>query len=652
MPDMTQDAHSAVPEPAQSSAQGLLASAAEQLPTPDGIAMAIMRAWEDDNTTTEELARLVQTDPALTGRVLKLANSAATGCRPVAAIPEAIVRVGMQTVGQMAVAFSLIGREYSDRCENFDYQEYWSTCLLLAVIARSLGDATRLAPPADLFACGLLARIGVLGLASVYPEAYAEILDEGTKDLCRREQDRFGLDHNELSEAMMLDFVVPRALAEPARHHEEPEQSGFDRDSRPQKIAVLLNLAYRLAELAVSGEGKSAEESAVVDAICASLGLPEGRIKSIYDLALKEWAEWLDLLELPSSEAPVFEDLPFDSPGIDHGEAQDMDYGARSLSAAILADPSIAGKAAETLGELGVPVQFCPKPSDAMQLALERRANLFLVIEEHAHFIDMIRNTEAADTSYVFWLLIDHDPEQETKAFEVGSDDVIPLGIVAAKLAPRLQPAKRMLERFERWRDDRKELRRIAKELALSHRQQQVLALTDQLTGLPNRRAAMDGLGRAWSAGMRAQTSCAAMVLDLDHFKKINDHYGHAVGDQTLRSVAAVINDSVRGEEIIARIGGEEFLLISSRLDLREAVVAGERLRRQLLAAHIDAGGDRVQITVSIGIAVRDEGMRSAEDLLIAADKALYAAKEAGRNRVAFFQRGKVQIMNQSGQRT
>ena len=220
------------PDNAPSGAQVLLETAAERLPTPDGVAVAIMEAWEDDSTTVQQLARLVQTDPALSGRVLKLANSAAMGYRPVASVPEAIVRVGMQTVGQLAVAFSLIGREVNVACPAFDHQKYWSRCLLMAVISRQLGAATRLAPPDDLFACGLLARIGVLALVSVYPEAYNEILEQGHADIIALEKETFGVDHNEVSEAMMLSFSVPRALAEPARFHESPDQSGFaDRKS-------------------------------------------------------------------------------------------------------------------------------------------------------------------------------------------------------------------------------------------------------------------------------------------------------------------------------------------------------------------------------------------------------------------------------------
>jgi len=103
----------------------------------------------------------------------------------------------------------------------------------------------------------------------------------------------------------------------------------------------------------------------------------------------------------------------------------------------------------------------------------------------------------------------------------------------------------------------------------------------------------------------------------------------------------------VRRDETIARIGGEEFLLVSTRLELREAVVAAERLRRQLERAMIDIGSQLIKITVSIGIAAREAEMSRPEALMIAADKALYAAKNGGRNRLGFFADGKVRLLKQ-----
>ncbi|QEW06006.1 sensor domain-containing diguanylate cyclase [Nitrincola iocasae] len=631
--------------PEASCAQMLLESSAELLPTPDGVALAIMEAWENENTTVQQIARLVQMDPSLTGRILKLANSAATGRRPVASVPEAIVRVGIQTVGQLAVAFSLIGNESVINCPAFNHQKYWTRCLLMAVLSRGLAKATQVAPPDDIFACGLLARIGVLGLASVYPEAYSNILSTPRPDLIVQEKETFGIDHNELSEAMMVDFCVPRALAEPARYHENPTQSGFEQESRPHKIMTLLHLAYHLSEVAIRDDGNLTVKASTIKVICAQLKLQEGRIDIIFNQALDDWREWSEIFNLSTDEAQNYTDLDFDVADSFLSPNEPVTSSVETLSAAIVADAEIFDLLSGKLTQLGFPALHCEKATAAMQLAMNRQANVFFVSQKNTQFIDMLRGAKEFDASYVFFMLAKTDAELEAKAYLAGADDVITNDIRVTHLKARLKPAMRMLKRYERWRNDRTELRRIAKELSLSHRQQQLLALTDQLTELPNRRAAMEALDQAWSGSIRSQTPCSLLILDIDHFKNINDNYGHDVGDEVLRAVAIILKTNIRREDTIARIGGEEFLLISPHLPTRDALVAAERLRKQLENAKIDAGGETICITMSIGMAMREDTMRHGEDLMISADKALYAAKNAGRNRIALNSAGQIRML-------
>lgn len=628
-------------------AQMLLESSAERLPTPNGVALAIMEAWENENTTVQQIAKLVQMDPSLSGRILKLANSAVSGRRPVASVPEAIVRVGMQTVGQLAVAFSLIGNDSLTNCPAFNHNKYWTRCLLMAVLSRGLAKATQVAPPDDIFACGLLGRIGVLGLASVYPEVYSDILSSPSSELTVKEKETFGIDHNELSEAMMLDFCVPLALAEPTRYHEDPIQSGFEQESRPQKIATLLHLAYRLSEAAISDEGKITTEASVIQALCAQLKLVEGRIDVIFNEALDDWREWSETFDLTTDEIRNYKDLDFDASESTKPNEKSITPQVGKPSAAIVADAEMFELLADKLTQLGFPPVHCEKASAAMQLAMKRYANVFFISQHNAQFVDMLRGAKECYASYVFFVLAKSDIELEAKAYLAGADDVITNDIKEAHLKVRLIPAIRMLKRHERWRNDQAEFRRIAKELSLSHRQQQLLALTDQLTELPNRRAAMEALDKVWSGSLRSQIPCSLLILDIDYFKNINDRYGHDGGDAVLRAVADILNQSVRREDTIARIGGEEFLLISPNMPMREAIIAGERLRRQIETTKIVIDKESISITMSIGMAMREKTMRHGADLMVAADKALYVAKDAGRNRIALNSNGKIRMVKQ-----
>ncbi|GAB4369873.1 MAG: hypothetical protein Kow00114_29900 [Kiloniellaceae bacterium] len=159
-------------------------------------------------------------------------------------------------------------------------------------------------------------------------------------------------------------------------------------------------------------------------------------------------------------------------------------------------------------------------------------------------------------------------------------------------------------------------------------------ALSDELTGLPNRRAFVDELERVHAAVRRSAVPAAIAVLDLDRFKRVNDSYGHAAGDATLRRVAEVLRETLRGEDFLARIGGEEFALILRATDLTVAGRVAERMRERVekTAIHLPDGQD-IHITVSIGIAAFSADCRDQACFKLA-DKALYKAKRDGRNRV------------------
>ncbi len=128
------------------------------------------------------------------------------------------------------------------------------------------------------------------------------------------------------------------------------------------------------------------------------------------------------------------------------------------------------------------------------------------------------------------------------------------------------------------------------------------------------------------------------MVIDIDHFKQINDSFGHATGDMVLREAAAMLRSSARREDCVCRIGGEEFLVICPNTDLKSAVQSAERLRVNLHAKAMTIGQTEKNLTVSIGVATRGANTADMDMLVSSADQALYAAKEAGRNRTCIQQ--------------
>ena len=165
--------------------------------------------------------------------------------------------------------------------------------------------------------------------------------------------------------------------------------------------------------------------------------------------------------------------------------------------------------------------------------------------------------------------------------------------------------------------------------------QMQHLANTDDLTELLNRRAFLAATDQAIALSRSGTRDSATLMIDIDHFKRINDQYGHATGDIALRRVASIIRGNIGSADHAARFGGEEFVVLLSNIDRAAAFKIAERLRLAMQRADIGSGNIRITATVSIGIAMINEDDRHMQDMIERADRGLYIAKQGGRNRVA-----------------
>jgi diguanylate cyclase (GGDEF)-like protein/PAS domain S-box-containing protein len=160
------------------------------------------------------------------------------------------------------------------------------------------------------------------------------------------------------------------------------------------------------------------------------------------------------------------------------------------------------------------------------------------------------------------------------------------------------------------------------------------LATTDPLTGTYNRRAGEAGLADAFKQWSRYASAFTVAMIDIDHFKNVNDRWGHDVGDNVLVYLTGLFREKLRDKDQVIRWGGEEFLLLFPDTGIDVAQAIAERLRAAIAAAEIPHGSERIAVTASFGVATAAAGDNAADDVIKRADEALYAAKRTGRNRV------------------
>jgi diguanylate cyclase (GGDEF)-like protein len=245
-----------------------------------------------------------------------------------------------------------------------------------------------------------------------------------------------------------------------------------------------------------------------------------------------------------------------------------------------------------------------------------------------------IRGNEHLGLVYIMIITAFSDRRHLIEAFDAGADDFLQKPFDPEELIGRMRAASRIIQLESDIQRRNREIQKQAAEMAMLNEKLHELATTDELTGLLNRRHGMTRLRNQWSSAARYQLPLSVILFDIDHFKKFNDVHGHAAGDAVLHATAAGAAKAVRAADFAARVGGEEFLIVCPNTPADGALILAERLREDIEKRIVNTDGKHLSATVSLGIAERDNTMTVAEDLVKAADHALYAAKNSGRNRV------------------
>ncbi|WP_342076302.1 diguanylate cyclase [Yoonia sp. SS1-5] len=283
---------------------------------------------------------------------------------------------------------------------------------------------------------------------------------------------------------------------------------------------------------------------------------------------------------------------------------------------------------------LALPVKQIRTPEVLKNNSTRPAPDLFVIDGTRQHgddrqlfgLVSDLRSRAATRQSGLLVITPDASPDIAAMFLDLGADDAVPECLATAEITLR---AKALIRR-----------KRTHDHLRTTVRNGLQAALTDPLTGLYNRRYVDPHLGRLVEQSRLSGQALAIMMLDIDHFKSINDRFGHPAGDSVLVQLADRLRENLRAIDLVARVGGEEFLIAMPRTSAAQAHAAADRLRRIVNRAPFDVGKAHppLNVTVSVGVAVRPHSElteKAAKQMCDEADTALYAAKSAGRDQVA-----------------
>jgi len=243
-----------------------------------------------------------------------------------------------------------------------------------------------------------------------------------------------------------------------------------------------------------------------------------------------------------------------------------------------------------------------------------------------------IRGLSRIESTHFIMLTAHSDKGRLLDAYAVGVDDFIGKPFDQEELLARVRAGIRTARLHDELIRKAAGSQALNAQLAMVNSRLERLSITDELTGLFNRRHAMFRLEEQWALAERYARPVSIAMIDIDHFKQINDTHGHDAGDSILRRVAVILREQTRGTDAVCRVGGEEFLIVFPAQSTAEARICAERCRAAVEAYTFKIGDISIKATVSVGVTMRAAGQTQFPDLLKAADQMLYAAKHRGRN--------------------
>ena len=654
----------------------------DELPQLHAAVHQLLGALSDDDIDRNRLADIIDRCPSLSAKLVGLANSAYFGrTSSIKGLSDAIFVIGFRTVRSLATATALQAPFENNRCPAFQSGRFWLHAVLTAHVAREL--ARNASPdlslnPEEAYLAGLLHGIGLLALVHLFPDELNQILeseDRTAGSMSARILEKFGATHRSLGAALLKRWHLPDAFACATEHYADRDYKG-----RYWTLCRLIAVAREWADR-VTHQDKS--DSFDPNGLTL-LGITPEDGKAVGSACLEQLEAFTELTELICGEKPVFcnpatiaqaavelKDRLVDTleslsslsaltnltiqNGSDHEllngalrilmQNQDM----QQCSIFLETDGNLVNAAGLSWAELNACAP--DKPSTPPPVHRFKSGEGLIGIAAETREIQHCRDCSIDPRFKRMDSVNDYQP---------GSLISVPI-LFQEQILGVLNISHRQANVFSEWherflfvfcnmlgqlitsnrllRDMEREIEKQTQELKLALERAESLSILDGLTGVHNRRYFISQFGTLIEHCARGGHEMALLMIDIDNFKTINDSYGHLEGDRILKRISGVLTHCARGADIIARFGGEEFVIALQETDCEGATQVATRIQEQIRRLSCGQGEQRQGITASIGLTCytksADIPIKTPEQWIHEADNALYRAKRSGKNRIS-----------------
>jgi diguanylate cyclase (GGDEF)-like protein len=654
----------------------------DELPQLHAAVHQLLGALSDDDIDRNRLADIIDQCPSLSAKLVGLANSAYFGrASPIKGLSDAIFIIGFRTVRSLATATALQAPFENKRCPAFQPGRFWLHAVLTAHVARELAKnaaADLTLNPEEAYLAGLLHGMGLLALAHLFPDELNQILDSEDQtpgSMSARMLEKFGATHRSVGAALLKRWHLPEAFTSATEHYADPEYKG-----QYWTLCRLLAVAREWADRVTHREESDAFDP---DGLTL-LGITPDDGKAVGNACLERLEAFTELTELICGEKPVFCDPVTIAQAAVELKDRLVDTLESLSSLSALTNITIQNRNDHELLNGALKILMQNQDMQHCSIFLESDGNLVNAAglswaELNAGVARQFDSPAPAHQFKTGEGLIGIAAETRTiqhcrdcsvdprfkrvdseNGYQPGSLISVPI-LFQDQILGVLNISHRQGNVFNEWherflfvfcnmlgqlitsnrllRDMECEIEKQTQELTLALERAESLSILDGLTGVHNRRYFISQFGTLIEHCARGGHEMALLMIDIDNFKTINDSYGHLEGDRILKRVAGVLTHCARGADIIARFGGEEFIIALQDTDCEGSTQVADRILKQIRALSCGQGEQRHSITASIGLTCytksADMPIKTPEQWIHEADSALYRAKRSGKNRIS-----------------